>query len=62
MLIFFKLTIILLMFSFGIMFIKGALHYRKEFYYPKAAWMIALADGIIFIIWSIIMIILEFVL
>ena len=49
------------MFFSGIVFIKGALHNRKQLYYPKAAWRIALIEGIAFIIWAIIMILVEFI-
>ena len=50
------------MFFFGIIFTKGALHKRKESYYPKAYFIADLGQGIAFIIWAITMIILEFVL
>lgn len=49
------------MFFFGIIFIKGALRKRKELYYPKACLIADLGQGIAFIIWAIVMIILEFI-
>lgn len=60
-LIFFKLTIITLMLFFGITSIKTALHNRKQSYYPKASWRVELIDGLIFITWAIIMILVEFI-